>query len=342
MKRVFLILSGFVLLVMIVVASGLLYLRHWSGQPLLVSSRQVVEVEPGFSLYHVAHLLQREGMLKHGLLLRLYGRLQPSHAMIQAGEYEITPGMTPAMLLHKLESGEVVQYSVTLVDGQTFAAFEQSLKETGKITITLDKVKIGDLLHQWGDSHTNPEGQFFPDTYQFRKGDTDVSILHRAYLRMQQQLQSAWENRAQDLPYKTPYEALIMASIVEKETGEPGERAEIAGIFVNRLKKHMRLQTDPTVIYGLGDQYKGNLTKAHLSEYTPYNTYRIEGLPPTPIANPGLAAIDAALHPAPTKALYFVAKGDGSHQFSDTLAEHEAAVRKYQRNRRADYRSSPK
>ena len=341
MKRYLLFLGVLVLAISALLLTGRVYLEIWSARPLAVQAPEVLTVPTGSSLYRLSYRLEDAGMLSSARMFRLYGRFHDSKGQIKAGDYEIMPGMTAADLYRKLESGDVLQYSVTLVDGQTFASFREILRATPKLVHTLDEQDIGELLMSWGSEYDHPEGQFFPDTYTYQNGDTDVSILHRAYQRMRQQLEAAWESRSEGLPYKTPYEALIMASIVEKETGVPEERGEIAGVFVNRLRLKMRLQTDPTVIYGLGDRYKGNIKKSHLNQYTPYNTYRIEGLPPTPIANPGKAAIDAALHPAPTKALYFVAKGDGSHQFSVTLADHEAAVRQYQRKRRADYRSSP-
>lgn len=341
MKRLFLLLSVLVLTVSAMFLAGRVYLEWWGSRALNLSGPDVITVPAGSSLYQLSAELERIGILDSARLFRLYGRLHPAKGQIRAGEYALAPGMTPADFYQNLQSGAVLQYSVTLVDGQSFASFCDTLRRTDKLVYTLHDQNIGDLLAAWGSEQRHPEGMFFPDTYVFQRGDTDVSVLQRAYQRMQQQLQAEWRNRAEGLPYKTPYEALIMASIVEKETGAPHERAEIAGVFVNRLRMGMRLQTDPTVIYGLGERYKGNLKKSHLNEYTPYNTYRIQGLPPTPIANPGQAAINAALHPAPTAALYFVAKGDGSHQFSVTLAEHEKAVKQFQHKRRADYRSSP-
>ncbi len=341
MKRLFLLAIVLVLVVTAVLLSGKVFLTWWSEQPLLVESPAPINVPSGSSLYQLSHKLEKKGVVSSALLFRMYGRFHPGQGQIKAGEYELTPGMSAAELYAKLETGAVIQYSVTLVDGQTYASFLDALRNSPKLKFSLDQQDIGALLTSWGSATRHPEGLFFPDTYTFRKGDTDVSILQRAFERMQTQLNTAWSERAEGLPYTSPYEALIMASIVEKETGVPEERAQIAGVFVNRLRKNMRLQTDPTVIYGLGDRYQGNIKKTHLSEYTPYNTYRINGLPPTPIANPGKAAIEAALHPAPTKALYFVAKGDGSHQFSVTLSEHDAAVKQYQRKRRTDYRSAP-
>lgn len=341
MKRYLLLLGVLVLGASALLLAGRVYLEVWSSRPLSVQATEVISVPSGSSLYRISNQLEASGMIDSARLFRLYGRLHAGKGHIKAGDYEVVPGMSAADLYQKFDSGAVLQYSVTLVDGQTFASFRATLANTPKLVQLLDQQDIGDLLKSWGSEQFHPEGLFFPDTYTYQSGDSDISILQRAYLRMQQQLMSAWETRSADLPYRSPYEALIMASIVEKETGVPEERGQIAGVFVNRLRLNMRLQTDPTVIYGLGERFKGNIKKSHLNEYTPYNTYRIDGLPPTPIANPGKAAIDAALHPAPTDALFFVAKGDGSHQFSVTLADHEVAVKKYQHKRRADYRSSP-
>lgn len=341
MKRILLLLVVSALSAVLLLLAGRSYVEWWSTRPLALQAREVISVPSGSSLYRLSQQLEASGQLDNALLFRLYGRLHASKGRIKAGDYELVPGMSAADLYRKLERGEVLLYSVTLVDGQSFASFRETLRNTPKLVYTLDQQDIGELLKAWGSEQSHPEGLFFPDTYTFHSGDTDVSILQRAYVRMQQVLESAWDARADNLPYATPYEALIMASIIEKETGVPEERGEIAGVFVNRLRLNMRLQTDPTVIYGMGERYQGRIKRTHLQEYTPYNTYRITGLPPTPIANPGKAAIEAALNPAPTRALYFVAKGDGSHHFSVTLAEHEAAVRRYQLNRRADYRSSP-
>lgn len=341
MKRYLFISGVLILAVLALLLACRIYVEVWSERPLSVQSIEVVSVPSGSSLYQLSSQLEQAGMIDSARLFRLYGRLHAGKGQIMAGDYQITPGLTAADLYDKLDRGEVIQYSVTLVDGQTFASFCATLAKTPKLVSTLGQQDIGQLLKSWGSEHSHPEGLFFPDTYTYQNGDTDVSVLLRAYQRMQQQLQTAWANRAEGLPYRSAYEALVMASIIEKETGVAAERGQIAGVFVNRLRLNMRLQTDPTVIYGMGDRYEGNIRKTDLNELTPYNTYRIDGLPPTPIANPGMAAIDAALHPAPTDALYFVAKGDGSHQFSVTLADHEKAVREFQKKRRTDYRSAP-
>jgi len=334
-----------VLLLAVVAAASMFYavrwLEQWAATPMLQTETVVLQIPQGSSLYRLSMDLERKGLITQGRFLRWYIKFNKMRDLIQAGEYEVPVGMTPIELIARIQSGQVVQYSVTLINGQTYKEFLKTLAADPVLVQRLPGMSPDEILQALGEQRSNPEGLFYPDTYHFHRGDSDLAILQRAHQRMGTLLQKAWEGRAEELPYETPYQALIMASIVEKETGVAAERPLIAGVFVNRLKLKMRLQTDPTVIYGLGDDYKGNITRAHLQQYTPYNTYRIEGLPPTPIANPALPAIEAALHPAETKALYFVAKGDGSHYFSTTLEEHVNAVRKYQFQRRSDYRSSP-
>lgn len=325
-----------------VVLSAVAWLNQWAQSPMVLQQDQVLEVPTGSSLYRLSIELQQLGMIEQGRYLRWYIKLNKLGHFIQAGEYNVPVGTTPAQLIAKIQRGDVVSYSVTLINGHTFKEFLLALQADPVLVKRLPDMNTEQILQALGEERAHPEGLFYPDTYHFHRGDSDLDILERAHNRMSELLAQAWESREEGLPYLDAYDALIMASIVEKETGIGEERALIAGVFVNRLNKKMRLQTDPTVIYGLGDQYQGNITKAHLKAYTPYNTYRINGLPPTPIANPALPAIEAALHPATTKALYFVAKGDGSHHFSETLQEHEKAVRQYQWKRRSDYRSSPK
>jgi UPF0755 protein len=244
-------------------------------------------------------------------------------------------------LLTKMLSGDVINYSVTLVEGKTFRDFRRMVEEAAHIDVSTKGMTDAEVMALLGEPDEHPEGLFYPDTYYYHRDETDIAIYKRAREKLREVLQREWGQRQADLPYKSPYEALIMASIIEKETGSAPERPEIAGVFVRRMKLGMKLQTDPTVIYGLGDRYEGNIFKSHLLEPTPYNTYVIPGLPPTPIANSGTDSIRAALNPAEGDSLFFVARGDGTHHFSATLAEHEAAVVEYQRNRRADYRSSP-
>lgn len=335
------------LLLMTVLAAGAVlfavsWLNQWADTPMSLSQNRVLNVPQGSSLYKLSIELEQLGLIEQGRYLRWYIKLNKLGHLIQAGEYNIPLGTSPAQLIDRIQSGDVIKYSVTLINGHSFQQFVQALAADPILVKRIPDMSIKEVLAALGEKRAHPEGLFYPDTYHFQRGDSDLEILARAHQRMQELLQQAWDQREEGLPYKSPYEALIMASIVEKETAVGEERSLIAGVFVNRLNKRMRLQTDPTVIYGLGDQYKGNITRAHLKAYTPYNTYRINGLPPTPIANPALPAIEAALHPATTNALYFVAKGDGSHHFSETLQEHQRAVRKYQWKRRSDYRSSPK
>ena len=249
--------------------------------------------------------------------------------------------MNVAQLLNKWSSGDVVQHRVTLVEGWNFRQVRAALAQHAVLQHTLGEVSDSELMRQLDQANVHPEGQFFPDTYNFVRGQSDFDILRQANQRLQKVLAEEWAQRAEDLPYRSPYEALIMASIIEKETGVAHERDEIAGVFMRRLAIGMLLQTDPTVIYGMGERYTGKITRADLRRPSAYNTYVISGLPPTPIAMVGREAIYAALHPKPGKSLYFVARGDGSHVFSNSLAEHNKAVREYQLKRRADYRSSP-
>lgn len=329
--------------VLLLLGAGFLaYAIHWFNAPLELPEDEVVYVlGKGGSLSRVARDLDQQGILQHGRWLSLYGRLTGRTA-IHAGEYLLTPSDTPRRLLERLERGDVITYQVTLVEGWTFRQALEVLQAQDKIKVTLeDPEAVASFVAELDVPENHPEGWFFPDTYRYVAGNTDREILLHAHQRMRNVLATEWENRTGALPYDTPYEALIMASIVERETGVPEERGQIAGVFVRRLERKMRLQTDPTVIYGLADAYDGTIRRSHLRQATPYNTYVINGLPPTPIALPGQAAIHAALNPEEGETLYFVARGDGSHQFSETLEEHNKAVRQYQLQRRADYRSSP-
>ncbi len=333
-----------VLIILSLVIAAIIYTRamNYLQQPLQLPQQEVIyTVANGSSLNRVLVELQAQQILHKPFWLKLYARLK-ERTVIKAGEYRLEQGITPLGILNALNRGDVIQYQVTLVEGWTFRQALQVLHSQEKLDKQLLELPDDVILQRLGIEEVHPEGLFFPDTYQYHAGVSDVAILKRAYQAMQQILDEEWQQRAENLPYNNAYEALIMASIVEKETGAPEEREEIAGVFVRRLQKKMRLQTDPTVIYGIGDAYTGNITRKHLSEPTPYNTYVIKGLPPTPIALPGRAAIHATLHPAPGSTLYFVAMGDGYHYFSETLEEHTKAVRKYQRTqRRKDYRSSP-
>lgn len=301
-----------------------------------------LDVPRGTPLSRVLQQLSDEQIISSPWPLRILAR-QENRQRIHAGEYLLQPGDTQRDLLGKLNRGEVIQYRITFAEGLSLRQWLTLLAAEPKLEKQVADLDEAELLELLDPQLESLEGWLFPDTYQYTRGDADLTILRRAYRSMQQVLEQAWEARADNLPYQTPYEALIMASIIEKETGTPDERSEIAGVFTRRLQAGMRLQTDPTVIYGLGDRFEGNLLRTHLREPTPYNTYHIPALPPTPIAMPGRAAIEAAVNPAPGDTFYFVARGDGSHHFSRTLDEHNRAVRKYQiEKRRVNYRSSPR
>ena len=336
-------LRGFLLLFLVgVVAGGAAF---WSAQNALVKPLDVpvdgvrMDVETGSNLSRILARLESDGVLRSPRWVRLYARLK-RQSSIHPGEYMIPAGSNAMDLVARLNRGDVTRYRVTIVEGWTFLQALSQIRNSSKIRQTEAGASVDAAAEALG-IEGNPEGRIFPDTYIYRSGASDLDLLRQAFERMDQVLAQEWQNRAENLPYKNAYDALIMASIVEKETGVPWERDEIAGVFVRRLDRGMRLQTDPTVIYGMGDRYDGNLRRADLRNATPYNTYVIGGMPPTPIALPGREAIHAALNPKAGNSLYFVAKGDGSHHFSSTLNEHNRAVREYQLKRRSDYRSSP-
>ncbi|MDH5444643.1 MAG: endolytic transglycosylase MltG [Gammaproteobacteria bacterium] len=288
------------------------------------------EVGSGSNLTRIVHDLKKQGFIEHPRYLLLYAKLSGSANKISTGEYLIKQGVSAADFMDQILSGKVIQYSITIVEGWNIYQLLDAIKNEPNIKHTLQGLSHQEIMKHIGYPETHPEGRFYPDTYHFPRGLTDVEFLKRAYVAMEKKLAEEWDKRATGLPYKTPYEALTMASIVEKETGQPSERKTIAGVFVRRIEKRMRLQTDPTVIYGLLPKFDGNIRRRDLRKDTPYNTYRRRGLPPTPIAMPGGEAIHAAMHPADGKELYFVSKGDGSHYFSATLEEHNRAVIKYQ------------
>jgi UPF0755 protein len=298
-------------------------------------------IEQGESLAAISRRLQATGWLPQPWLLRGWGRFSGDDARIRHGEYRLRPGLSVRELLALLASGRVLQYQVTLPEGITLVQALQRLAAAPALRVVLSGPEDPALLALVAP-HTAAEGLFLPETWRYERGDSDLQILARAHRALEDELARAWAGRAEGLPLESPYEALILASIIERETGVPAERGEIAGVFVRRLQRGMRLQTDPTIIYGLGEGFDGNLRRSHLEDAgNRYNTYRHHGLPPTPIALPGRAAIRAALQPAAGESLYFVARGDGSHVFSSTLEAHRRAVRKYQLSRREDYRSSP-
>jgi len=340
-KILVLLLTG---LLLAAIALGLFTWKQHAAleQPLAVTDEALLlDVRPGDTPSGVLQRLEAEGVLEDAFWLRLYWRLNLSGQSLHTGEYRLSPTMTARDMIGLWQRGEVVQYSLTLVEGWNFRQLRSALQNQPKLEQTLGGLTDAEIMSRIGASGQHPEGRFFPDTYRFTRGTSDADLLRRAYARLEQVLEEEWQQRAEGLPYKDAYQALIMASIIEKETGVPGERGEIAGVFVRRLARGMLLQTDPTVIYGMGENYKGRITRTDLRTPTPYNTYTNAGLPPTPIAMVGREAIHAALHPADGTSLYFVARGDGSHVFSDTLNQHNRAVREYQLKRRADYRSSP-
>ena len=310
-------------------------------QPLNIAQEELLEVPKGTTPTRTFYRLEADGVIKDAFWLRLYWRFNLPKQPLHSGEYRMLPGMTVEGLIDLWKRGEMVQYSVTLVEGWNFHQVRAALAKEEKLDHTLDGLSDTQVMDKLGHGGIFPEGRFFPDTYRFVRGMSDAELLKTAYDRLNEVLAKEWERRAPDAPYTEPYQALIMASLVEKETGVPQERGQIAGVFVRRMAMGMLLQTDPTVIYGLGERYSGKLTRAHLKEPTPYNTYVIAGLPPTPIAMVGREAIHAALNPVAGNSLYFVARGDGSHVFSDDLDAHNNAVREFQLKRRADYRSSP-
>ncbi len=322
-------------LLMALLGGGVIGWQFYSfkTQPLIVTVPQVFEVKPGASLAQVAKGLKERGLIDYPRYMTLWGRIQGTAGQLRMGEYRIEPGMTALTLLEQMVKGQVIQYSLTIVEGWTYKQMMQAVHGNEKLVHTLKDLPASEVMTKLGAAGEHPEGRFFPDTYHFTAGMSDFDFIKRAYDGMTARLEQEWSQRAEELPYKTPYEALIMASIVERETGVAHERGEIAGVFVRRLQIGMKLQTDPTVIYGIGESYDGDIRRSDLITDTPYNTYTRYGLPPTPIAMPSGEAIHAALHPLAGTSLYFVAKGDGGHYFSATLPEHEAAVRHYLLNK---------
>jgi UPF0755 protein len=310
------------------------WLNDYAKTPLeLTSAEQTVVIKPNSGLSSIANQLVAQGVIQHALPFILLARSLNKQSLLQAGEYTFDANITPFALLMALNEGKTIKGIITFIEGKTFKDMRMTLQSHSAIENTINNLSDADVMQLIGAEQKHPEGLFFPDTYHFNKGTKDIVILKNAYKAMMKKLEVAWENRADNLPYQDSYQALIMASIIEKETGKASERPTIAGVFVNRLRIGMLLQTDPTVIYGMGDAFDGNIRRKDLHTDTNYNTYTRAGLPPTPIAMPSLAAIEAALHPEKTKALYFVGKGDGSHAFSDTLVQHNRAVAKYQLKR---------
>jgi UPF0755 protein len=318
--------------VVLAAAGALLTARHYLDTPLVTDGEaRIVNVQPGASLTASAEAMAEQGLLDHPQLFAWYARLRGDGRSIQAGEYSVAPGTTPRALLEQLVSGRVLLHALTVVEGWTFAELLAALRAHAAVAHTLAEVDGAAVMAALGEPERHPEGLFFPETYHFPRGTSDLALLRQARALMDGQLAAAWEGRAADLPFETPYEALILASIVEKETALEAERPLIAGVFVRRLQQRMRLQTDPSVIYGIGAAFDGDIRRRDLDQDTAYNTYTRAGLPPTPIALPGGASLHAVMHPAPGDTLYFVATGagDGSHYFSTTLEEHNEAVQRF-------------
>jgi len=319
------------LIVVVACGVGAGYVNRWNNTPLGIEpTTQTVVLQRGEPFSAFAHRLSERNLVTHPRLWSRLVQLRGLARQVRAGEYVACASDTPETLLQRLISGDVLAYEVRLIEGWTAMQALAALHDEPRLAHTLSSATVDTLLGALGLPDGHAEGLFYPDTYRFVSGDSDADILGRAYVKMQDELAALWEQRADGLPYTTAYEALIVASLVEKETGRDEDRGSISQVFASRMHKGMRLQTDPSVIYGLGEAFDGNLTRRDLRRDTPYNTYVHRGLPPSPIALPGRGSIEAALHPADGEYLYFVARGDGSSQFSTSLAEHRAAVRKYQ------------
>ena len=323
------VLLALLLVASVAAASGAWW---WLHRPLPLATEPVeLSIEPGTSPHEIAESWVRAGVMAEPLALYEWFRWSGQARRIRAGSYEISRGTTPLRLLEKMVRGDESQAVVRFNEGWTFRQIRAELARAEALKQTTAALSDDDVMRTLGAPGVSPEGRFHPDTYAYSKGSTDLSVLKRAYHAMAQRLAAAWQERAPDSPLRSPDEALTLASIVEKETGVEADRGLVAGVFVNRLRLGMPLQTDPTIIFGLGAAFDGNLRKRDLQTDTPYNTYVRTGLPPTPIAIPGKAALLAAVRPEATQALYFVARGDGSSEFSATLTEHNRAVNRYQR-----------
>lgn len=340
MKKIKRLIALMSLLVVLAAAAGGGWVYSMYQTPTQNLSDQIIEIPRGASFRAVTHLLQNEDVYPHPEFLYYWARIT-DQTQVRHGEYRVPESLTVPELLTLLTSGQTVQHRITFVEGWRFDQWRTALASLDNIEHTLADMSDEEVAEALGLDYEIPEGLLYPNTYSYQRGATDLSILRQARNRLTNVLEREWEQRSERSVMESPYEALILASIIERETGAPWEREDIAGVFTRRLEMGMRLQTDPTVIYGLGDAYEGVIRRSHLDNWTPYNTYRIDGLPPTPIAMAGTDSIRAALNPAEGDALYFVARGDGTHQFSATLSEHNAAVRRYQLQRAQDYRSSP-
>lgn len=341
-RRVLIVALGLLLLLGAGAVGGYLWLLREFRAPGPGTAATLLEVEPGASLRSIFARLEASGAVRHAQAVAMYLRLSGQRPRMQAGTYEIPAHASPEDIIALFEQGKVVLEQLTVVEGATFRDFLDELDRHPRVEHTLRSQSPAQIMAALGHAGVSPEGEFFPDTYRFAANTPDVAILALAYDSMQRALATAWAQRSPRLPYDTPYQALILASMVEKEAALKSERAQIAGVFVNRLRKGMRLQSDPTVIYGLGEQYDGSIHTRDLLRDTPYNTYTRAGLPPTPVALPGRESLLAAVRPEATEALYFVATGlgDGAHHFSSRLAEHNAAVKAYLTRLRAQERTA--
>ncbi len=329
-----LLLSLFVgLLVLVGIVAGAVYLdyQQWLANPVHEDEQgREVDIASGSSFRAVRDTLESAELLgNRSWYFEFLARERELAGRLRAGEYRVPAGATPEELLQQLVRGRVIQYGFTIIEGWTFNQLRAAIEANPHVINTLQGLDDAEIMERLGVPDQHPEGWFYPDTYHFPRGTTDHDLLARALATMQRRLDALWEEREDDLPLETPYEALILASIIERETGQAAERDEVAGVFVRRLRRGMRLQTDPTVIYGMGDAYDGRIRRRDLQTDTPYNTYTRHGLPPTPIAMPGEASLRAALNPASGTSLFFVSRGDGTHYFSDTYDEHRRAIRRY-------------
>ncbi|MEO7493919.1 MAG: endolytic transglycosylase MltG [Massilia sp.] len=317
--------------VVVSVAAGSAF-SYWTKQPISMNPTPIeFTITPGSSVGAASQQIAAAGVPMNPFLFSMLARVTQKSSRIKAGSYELKAGTTPRRLIDQLVRGEFAQESLTIIEGWTFKQMRQAIAAHAGLKHDTAGLSDRELMARISTEFKEPEGLFFPDTYLFAKGSSELQIFKQAHTMLVNRLSSAWEKRDPSLPYTTPYQALVMASIVEKETGQKSERAMIAGVFINRLKMGMLLQTDPTVIYGMGDKYDGKIRKKDLETDTPYNSYTRAGLPPTPIALPGVQSLNAALGPAKTDALYFVARGDGTSKFSGNLTDHNKAVNQYQR-----------
>ncbi|WP_346655045.1 endolytic transglycosylase MltG [Halorhodospira halophila] len=331
-RRRWWILAPVLVLVLLPIVGGGWLFYELDQRPMAVSDPpETLEVPRGSSLHALGRELEARGWISGATRfgLRIYGRLTGISAELKAGEYAVEQGMTVRQLLARVRAGRVKLHPLTVVEGWTFARLREALARHDAVEQTLEGIPDHEIMEELGLGERHPEGMFFPTTYHFPRGTTDRDLLRVAFGQMRQELARVWAERRPELPLEDPYEVLTLASIIERETGRDDERRKVAGVFTRRLEQGMRLQTDPTVIYGLGEDYDGRLRRSDLRRDTPYNTYTRHGLPPTPIALPGRASLKAAVDPKPGSALYFVSRGDGSHHFSDTLDEHNEAVRRY-------------